>query len=83
MAEEEQIISLVIFFRKTMLRKANISSNPQNGHTRGACVHSFRHTFACDFLDQMIKERLDSCCGLPCLSVYLGHTNVINTEIYL
>ena len=71
------------FFRKTILRKANISSTPQKGHTRGACIHSFRHTFACNSLDQMIKDGLDSYCVLPYLSVYLGHTSVTNTEIYL
>ncbi len=71
------------FFRKRILRKANISSTPQNGHTRGACVHSFRHTFACNSLDQMVKEGVDSYCVLPYLSVYLGHTSVTNTEIYL
>ena len=71
------------FFRKTILRKSNISSAPQNGHSRGACVHSFRHTFACNSLDQMVTEGIDPYCALPYLSVYLGHTSVTNTEIYL
>lgn len=31
----------------------------------------------------MVKEGVDSYCVLPYLSVYLGHTSVTNTEIYL
>ena len=34
-------------------------------------------------LDQMIKEGKDPYCALPYLSVYLGHTDITNTEIYL
>ena len=43
-------------FRKTVLPKAGISRNSVNGHSRGPCIHSLRHTFACNALDQMIKE---------------------------
>lgn len=52
-------------------------------YSRGACVHSLRHTFACNALDQMIKEGKDPYCALPYLSVYMGHTSITNTEIYL
>ena len=31
----------------------------------------------------MIKEGKDPYCALPYLSVYLGHTDITNTEIYL
>ena len=54
-----------------------------NGHSRGPCIHSLRHTFACNALDQMIKEGKDPYCALPYLSAYLGHTDITNTEIYL
>ena len=37
----------------------------------------------CNALDQMIKEGKDPYCALPYLSVYLGHTDITNTEIYL
>ena len=71
------------YFRDVILKKADISSVPRNGHVRGTCVHSLRHTFACNSLDQMIKAGVDPYCALPYLSVYLGHTSVTNTEIYL
>lgn len=31
----------------------------------------------------MIKSGKDPYCALPYLSVYLGHTSIVNTEIYL
>ena len=39
--------------------------------------------FACNALNQMIKSGKDPYCALPYLSVYLGHTSIVNTEIYL
>lgn len=70
-------------FRRTVLSKAGISMEPINGHSRGPCVHSLRHTFSCNALDQMVKEGKDPYCALPYLSIYLGHTDITNTEIYL
>lgn len=70
-------------FKDLVLVQANIKSNQSNGHKRGACLHSLRHAFACNALDQMIKEGKDPYCSLPYLSVYLGHTSIVNTEIYL
>lgn len=70
-------------FGKKILPKAGISLASVNGRSRGSCIHSLRHTFACNALDQMIKEGKDPYCALPYLSVYLGHTDITNTEIYL
>lgn len=70
-------------FRNTILPRAGIHLESVNGHSRGPCIHSWRHTFACNALDQMIKEGKDPYCALPYLSVYLGHTDITNTEIYL
>lgn len=71
------------FFRTKILPLCDIKVISQSGHTRGACVHTFRHTFACNALDQMIKKGKDPYCALPYLSVYLGHTSIVNTELYL
>ena len=75
--------SITTTFRKNILPKAGVSLASANGHSRGPCIHSLRHTFACNALDQMIKEGKDPYCALPYLSVYLGHTDITNTEIYL
>ena len=75
--------SISTTFRKNILPKAGIRAASVNGHSRGPCIHSLRHTFACNALDQMIKEGRDPYCALPYLSVYLGHTDITNTEIYL
>ena len=81
--EEENVALLLYIFRNLILAQSNIKYKPSDGHRRGACVHSLRHTFACNALDQMIKEGKDPYCSLPYLSVYLGHTSIVNTEIYL
>lgn len=75
--------SITKTFRKNILPRAGISHVSVNGHSRGPCIHSLRHTFACNALDQMVKEGKDPYCALPYLSVYLGHTDIVNTEIYL
>lgn len=75
--------SVTSTFRHTILRNARINLNSANGHSRGPCIHSLRHTFACNALDQMIREGKDPYCALPYLSTYLGHTDITNTEIYL
>ncbi len=69
-------------FRNRILPKAEIDRH-KFSKGRGACIHSLRHTFACHSLDQMIKEGKDPYCALPYLSFYLGHTSIVNTEIYL
>lgn len=71
-------------FRDHILPMANINkSNTVINYSRGACVHTLRHTFACNALDQMIKEGKDPYCALPYLSIYMGHTSITNTELYL
>ncbi|MCD7809080.1 MAG: tyrosine-type recombinase/integrase [Erysipelotrichaceae bacterium] len=71
-------------FRNKILFDAGISSfSDYNLCGRGACIHSLRHTFACNALDQMIKSGKDPYCALPYLSFYMGHTSIVNTEIYL
>lgn len=49
--------SITTTFRKNILPKAGVSLASVNGHSRGPCIHSLRHTFACNALDQMIKGR--------------------------
>lgn len=70
-------------FRNTILPKADICHKLDTSHGRGPSIHSLRHTFACNALDQMIKDGKDPYCALPYLSTYLGHTDITNTEIYL
>lgn len=71
------------YLDKYVLAELGIQKHNQNGHKRGICIHTFRHTFACNALDQMIKEGKDPYCALPYLSFYMGHTSIVNTELYL
>ena len=71
------------YFNKHVLDGLELKKHTQNGHKRGVCIHTFRHTFACNALDQMIKKGKDPYCALPYLSFYMGHTSIVNTELYL
>ena len=53
------------------------------GKGRGPRVHDFRHTFAVNSLNEMVKNGVDPYCALPVLSTYLGHTSIAATEKYL
>ena len=71
-------------FRDVILPEAGINrKDTVINYSRGACVHTLRHTFACNALDKMVKEGKDPYCALPYLSMYMGHTSITNTELYL
>ena len=66
-------------FRK-LLWQSGIS---HGGKGRGPRMHDFRHTFAVNSLNKMVKDEMDLYCALPVLSTYLGHASVAATEKYL
>lgn len=60
---------------------AGIERNDSNRfHPR---IHDLRHTFATHRLEQWYKEGADVSAMLPVLSVYLGHTSIEHTAVYL
>lgn len=60
---------------------AGIERNDSNRyHPR---IHDLRHTFATHRLEQWYKEGVDLSAMLPVLSVYLGHTSIGHTSVYL
>ena len=46
-------------------------------------IHDFRHSFATRWLNEFHKSGKDPSAYLPILATYLGHTNIINTQVYL
>lgn len=66
-------------FRK-LLWQSGIS---HGGKGRGPRMHDFRHTFAVNSLNKMVREGTDLYCALPVLSTYLGHASIAATEKYL
>lgn len=62
---------------KCIVENANINSSPIPG------IHSFRHTFAINSLNQMEEKGYDIYTTLPILSNYLGHKGIKETEYYL
>ncbi len=54
-------------------RRNGLSSRP----------YEFRHAFAVHRLTAWANERVDVHAKLPWLSAYLGHQNVLGTEVYL
>jgi integrase len=55
---------------------------PQSGRL-GARPYEFRHAFAVHRLTAWAHAGMDVQAKLPWLSAYLGHQNVLGTEVYL
>lgn len=70
--------STLRWFHK-ILKKSGINYIPHNGPR----IHDLRHTFAVHALDAMGRNGKDIYCGLPILSVALGHKCVSDTELYV
>jgi integrase len=65
---------------RRLLRELGIK--PPNGRT-GARPYEFRHAFAVHRLTAWAIAGVDVHTKLPWLSAYLGHQNVLGTEVYL
>lgn len=65
---------------REILRRLDIK--PAQGRV-GARPYEFRHTFAVHRLTAWAEEGIDIHAKLPFLSAYLGHQNIIGTEVYL
>ncbi|MFM0198162.1 tyrosine-type recombinase/integrase [Paraburkholderia strydomiana] len=60
----------------------NLGLKPQRGRS-GARPYELRHAFAVHRLTAWAEEGVDVHAKLPWLSAYLGHQNVLGTEVYL
>lgn len=60
----------------------NLGIKPPGGRI-GARPYEFRHAFAVHRLTAWANEGVDIHAKLPLLSAYLGHQNIIGTEVYL
>jgi integrase/recombinase XerD len=65
---------------RRLLRK--LGMKPPSGRT-GARPYEFRHAFAVHRLTAWANAGVDVHAKLPWLSAYLGHQNVLGTEVYL
>ena len=68
-------------FRK-LLQQTNLCV-PGKAHSRGQCLHCFRHYFAIHSFVQAEKKGRPAEDSVPFLSVYLGHHDMNETEKYL
>ena len=73
--------SCALRFRKLLL-ETNLYI-PGNAHSRGQCLHCFRHYFAVRSFSQADKAGRSIHDSVPFLSVYLGHHDMDETEKYL
>jgi len=60
----------------------NLGMKPKSGRA-GARPYEFRHAFAVHRLTAWAVQGVDVHAKLPWLSAYLGHLNVLGTEVYL
>lgn len=65
---------------RRLLRELDIK--PESGRV-GARPYEFRHAFAVHRLTAWALEDVDIQARLPSLSAYLGHQNLLGTEVYL
>ena len=65
---------------RRLLRQLGIK--PPGGRI-GARPYEFRHAFAVHRLTAWANDGIDIHTKLPSLSAYLGHQNIIGTEVYL
>jgi len=65
---------------RRLLRRLGLK--PATGRA-GARPYEFRHAFAVHRLTAWANEGVDIHTKLPLLSAYLGHVNIIGTEVYL
>jgi site-specific recombinase XerD len=64
----------------TLLRKEGLK--PPRGRI-GPRPYDFRHAFAVHRLTDWYRKGIDVHARLPWLSAYMGHLNVLGTEVYL
>ncbi len=67
---------------KNLLRETGLYV-PEKAHSRGQCLHCFRHYFAIHSFAQTEKNGRPADDSVPFLSVYLGHHDMDETEKYL
>ena len=65
---------------RQLLRQLGIK--PAGGRV-GARPYEFRHAFAVHRLTAWASDGVDIHAKLPSLSAYLGHQNIVGTEVYL
>ena len=67
---------------KMLLKETGLYIQPEK-HTRGQCLHCFRHLFAVKSFAKMAQTGTPVQDSVPFLSVYLGHYDMDATEKYL
>lgn len=67
---------------ETLLKDTSIFSRTEK-NARGPCLHCFRHLFAVKSFAQAEQAGRSTKDSIPYLSVYLGHSNLVETEKYL
>nr|WP_300858471.1 tyrosine-type recombinase/integrase [uncultured Acetatifactor sp.] len=67
---------------KNLLRETGLYV-PERSHSRGHCLHCFRHYFAIHSFARAEKNGRPTDDAVPFLSVYLGHHDMDETEKYL
>jgi integrase len=72
--------SYIHYWFKKILKRCGI---PFIGSGHGPRVHDLRHTCAVHALKKMVDDDVDIYCALPVLSVFIGHSNVNDTERYI
>lgn len=72
-----------IYFRFAWVLKANGILTSKERFERGPCFHCLRHVFVLNSFKQLSTNGISVDNAVPYLSIYLGHSSLVETERYM
>lgn len=66
-----------------LVRKSISGMISKERFERGPCFHCLRHVFVLNSFKQLTSQGISMDDSVPYLSIYLGHSNLMQTERYM
>lgn len=79
----EHVASEKVYFRFAWVLQKNGIVISKERFERGPCFHCLRHVFVLNSFKQLIRQGICMDDSIPYLSIYLGHSNLMQTEKYM
>lgn len=79
----EHVAGQKIYFRFAWVLQKNGIMISKERFERGPCFHCLRHVFVLNSFKQLTSQGISMDDSVPYLSIYLGHSNLMQTERYM
>jgi len=79
----EHVASEKIYFRFAWVLQKNGIMISKERFERGPCFHCLRHVFVLNSFKRLTSRGINMDDSIPYLSIYLGHSNLMQTERYM